>query len=455
MPTMIRRLASLPRDQRGAVSPMMMFLLIPIVGIMSLAGEASFWFMEQRALQNAADSAAIAAATNGDDTYYADEVYAVAGQYGLKQNANVTVTPAKVLCPGAATGTDCFQVTIDLNVPLYLTQIVGYQGDLLLADGRRGKTIRAIAIGRPVIPGEAFCMISLGQNTGDGITFNGSQGAQTPGCDYKSNTDIKCNGIQIPPADSAWYSGSAVPSSSSCGPAGEDHPLQPVTVDPFDYLNDSPSPIPNDPCSGTYNYEKGATPLATANLISAAWTGTKTICGDARLTATSAIQLTGAETKLVIYNGGLDLNGKTLQSLSNAGLTIIFAKGDGSTAGVTPKPTFTGSGTLDIAAPTTGDTSGVAVIQDIAYTQSNNTNISLAGNWTFKVTGLVYAPHGAVTIAGAIDKSTNGSVCMAVVSASVTISGTGEVYEDPTSACAAAGLAGLPQVPGTREALVQ
>ena len=69
-------------DERGAVSVIMGFLLIPLVGAVALGFEVSNWYMTARGMQNAADAAALAAATNGGANYDV-EARAVAAQYGF------------------------------------------------------------------------------------------------------------------------------------------------------------------------------------------------------------------------------------------------------------------------------------------------------------------------------------------------------------------------------------
>src|SRR5260370_9012316 len=62
----VRRLRA---DERGAVSVMMGFLIIPLVGSLALGFEVSNWYMITRGMQNAADAAAVSAATNGGATF--------------------------------------------------------------------------------------------------------------------------------------------------------------------------------------------------------------------------------------------------------------------------------------------------------------------------------------------------------------------------------------------------
>ena len=65
----VRHLRCLRADKRGAVSVLMGFLMIPLVGTLAIGFEVSNWYLTTRGLQNAADTAAIAAATNGGANY--------------------------------------------------------------------------------------------------------------------------------------------------------------------------------------------------------------------------------------------------------------------------------------------------------------------------------------------------------------------------------------------------
>src|SRR6202011_1715556 len=137
---------------------------------------------------------------------------------------------------------------------------------------------------------------------------------------------------------------------------------------------------------------------------------------------------------LVIENGQLDTsNGFSFTTTKGSGLTVVFS---GTNSGsYTHAPT--GGGTLDIAAPTTGAWKGVAIYKDPNLT--SGVNVSAAGNSpTWDITGLVYLPHASVTFSGAVNKSSNGKSCFALVVDNITINGTGSIL--PHSGCPAAGL---------------
>ncbi len=88
-------------DERGAVAVLFAVVLPILLGAAGLAVEASYWQLHQRAMQNAADSAAIAAGMEGGTNYVA-VAQAVAAQYGfVNGSGNVTVTVSN---PASATG---------------------------------------------------------------------------------------------------------------------------------------------------------------------------------------------------------------------------------------------------------------------------------------------------------------------------------------------------------------
>ena len=63
------RVRLLRTDQRGNIAVMMAFLLPVLIGGLGLGFEVSNWYLQTRAMLNAADSAAIAAATNAGSNY--------------------------------------------------------------------------------------------------------------------------------------------------------------------------------------------------------------------------------------------------------------------------------------------------------------------------------------------------------------------------------------------------
>jgi len=294
-------------------------------------------------------------------------------------------------------------------------------------------TATGIAVQGPVA--RQYCILALA-TVGDAILGNGGPKADLAGCNTMSNASATCHGHNL----GADY-GDAHISDNNCGVVQESS--LPIVPDPYTGLA---AHIPANPCGGAYPQEpqKKKDPALPA---SNRWSGTEllsgnvVICGDLQLTGNVTINAAAGAT-LVLENGQLDTNGYTLQTSSGSGLTVVFS---GTNAGgYTHAPT--GGGTLDITAPTSGVWSGVAVYQDPSLT--SGVDISAAGNSpTWDITGLVYLPHSDVTFSGAVNKSSNGQSCFALVVNTITINGTGSILD--RGGCAASGL-NMPtgQVPG-------
>jgi hypothetical protein len=419
-----KRLLCLRDDERGAVSVVMGVALIPFVGALGIGFEVSNWYLAARGMQNAADAAAVAAATNGGANYDV-EAKAVAAQYGFVHGANnISIAVSNTAaCPGG--GNTCYSVTISGFLPLYLSQVVGYRGDATL-NGAAAKQLGSSAIAGNTGPVASFCLLALGPQ---GIRSNGAPKANL-GCNVMSNSGATCNGHDL-----GAPIGAAHNTNSGCGVTKYSNVA--LATDIYAGLA---SNIPADPCGGSYPQEPGkkGTPLPPRNLWSGGKplpTGNTTICGDLQLTGNVTISTTlgGPGAVLTIFNGQLDTNGFTISTTQGSGLTIVFSGTNGS---YTHAPT--GGGTIDIAAPTSGPWSGIAIYQDPKLT--TGVDISAAGNSpTWNITGLIYLPNSSVTFSGAVNKSSNGKSCFAMTVKDITINGTGSILTN-SSQCAEAGL---------------
>jgi hypothetical protein len=258
-------------------------------------------------MQDAADSAAIAAAAN-DSTTYAAEAMSVTSQYGFTNGVNqVTVA---VSSPATAAGctANCYVVTVSKNVPLSLSQVIGYNGDTTV-NGQKAITITATAVAT-TSANTQYCILALAASGVQGITGNGSPKADLYGCNVMSDTSATCNGHNL----NATY-GDAHTTNNGCGITARSD--RPIVTDPYSYL--APN-IPANNCGGSYPQEnKHGKGLPASNILSGTlpFSGTKVLCGDQQLSGNTTIN----NTVVVIENGQLDTNGYTLTA---DGVTIIL-----------------------------------------------------------------------------------------------------------------------------------
>ena len=417
-------------DRGGSFAIITALSLPALLGGVGLGVEASYWLTTQRDMQNAADSAALAASTNGG-TNYATEAQAVTALYGFTDGANgVSVTASNTAtCP--AGGNTCYSVTITNPIPLYFAPLVGYTGNVVV-NGHNETAVVATSVASlnpgPPIP---FCILALATSGAEGIHTNGGPTANLAGCNTMSDTTSTCHGHNLN-ADI----GDAHGTNSGCGVAENSN--VPVVADPYSGLA---SNIPADPCAGSYPQEPGkkgpALPASNLWQGTQSFAGNKIVCGDLQLSADTIISAP-SNGVLVIENGQLDTHGYTLQTAAGTGLTVVFAGSNGS---YTHGPT--GGGILDIAAPTTGTWKGMALYQ--APTLTSGVDISAAGNSpAWDITGMVYLPHSSVTFSGIVNKASNGHSCFGMVVDNILVNGTAAILEH--GECPAAGLT-LPNTP--------
>jgi Flp pilus assembly protein TadG len=412
-------------DQSGAAMIIVALCLPALVGAMGLSAEVSYWYLRQRAMQNAADAAAIAAAINGSSNYAA-EAKAVAAQYGFKDGSgNIVVTVSN---PASAAGctSNCYSVTISDKVPLFLSEVVGYLGTATA--NKKGVTGLSAAAVATSANANSYCILALAGSGAEGITSNGAPKADMQGCDVMSNTSATCNGHNL-----NANVGSAHLTNNGCGIVQKSS--VPVVTDPYSGLA---SQIPADTCGGSYP-QKPAKKKDPSLPSSNQWSGTyslsgyKVVCGDQQLIGDTMINAPSGAV-LVIENGQLDTNGYTLQTASGSGLTVVFTGANNASYQHVPG----GGGTLDIAAPTSGTWSGIAIYQDPNLT--TNVDVSFAGNSpTWEITGMIYLPHASVTFSGAVNKSSHGSYCFGMVVDNITINGTAYIFAGDNQ-CSSAGL---------------
>lgn len=429
---LLSRLRGFGAERRGSVSPMLTLMIIPLVGMLGMATEASSWFFAQRSMQAAADAAVMAAATNGCDAtqascvtaktpFYDAEARSVASRFGyVNGTADTTVSAINTAtCPAPLTGSNCYQVTITRLMPINLTRIVGFQGDAA-TDAGRAQTVMASATASPKLKG-TYCLLALagGNANTQGIRCNGCSMVDLSGCRIGTNGTARCNGHDLN-ADIA----DAVGNSNNCGVVNNTG--VPKIEDPYAEL------AANIPADASCNAGSAKTTTWNADRTLGA---VEKICGPLNITQNVTLTTPAGGSLLVVRRGAVTISsGRTLKTAANSALTIVFAAP--AVNGVSH--IVSGAGTLDFAAPTSGDWSGVAIYQDPALT--SGVNWSEAGNTpTWNITGLVYLPKADVTVKGIVNKaSVGGRSCFALVVNTFSSSGTTKFLDQ--SECPQAGL---------------
>jgi Flp pilus assembly protein TadG len=440
-------------NQEGAVVVLAGLLLPVLVGALALGFEVSNWYFTTRDMLNAADSAAIAAASNASSNYDV-EAKAVAARYGfVNGTSNVTVTASNAAaCPGGA-GTSCFSVTISKPVPLYLSRAVGYSGDTTV-NGSRGKLLTSTSVAEHATILQPICLLALSQ-IGTALRTDGAPKSDFSGCSTMSNSAATCNGSNL----NANF-GLAAGTNSGCG--NTQYSNVPVVSDPYASMaSNIPSTItgPKGSCGNSYPQEstkKGAAQWTQ-------WSGTKSlsgtasvsgntlVCGDLQLSGdvviNTADNLTGST--LYIANGQLDLNGHTFSTADGSALTIVFTGDSGGTYTHAPTDNSAGQGgVLNVQAPSASSASfpGMAIYQDPSL--KSGVDVTYKGNNpTWQISGGVYLPNSDVQVSGDVSAfrkqdGQNGADCFVMVANTILVNGTSNIYQQSPygAGCKDAGL---------------
>jgi Putative Flp pilus-assembly TadE/G-like len=446
----LRRLRA---DERGTVSVLMGLLAIPFVGFLAVGFEVSNWYMITRGMQNAADAATLAAATNNGPNYDV-EARAVAAQYGFVNGVNnVTIGVSNTATCPITGDQNCYSVAISGYTPLLLSQVVGFQGNGTI-NGSLQKQLSALALAKAGSPAD-ICLLALaGSHTSPAIQTNGAPTANMNGCDSMSYTNANCNGHNL----GLGISFTVGSSNNGCGAKQMSNQSQLVPPDPYfskistnisNFSTANPNPCPGNPPYPQETHKGNKSSISPAkNQLSGTLTlsaGNNFYCGDQMLTGDVTISTPNGSAVMIIENGQLDLNGFTFgMATQNDALTIVFTGSN--SGGYTHAPTDNTNGpggALDITPPTTGPWAGMAIVQDPNLT--NGVDVASAGNSpTWTITGLIYTPHATIALKGAIDKSNFGKSCVVMVADNFQISGTGGILKSDIGNCAAAGLS-MPQ----------
>jgi Flp pilus assembly protein TadG len=473
------------KDRRANVAVIFALALVPTMGVFGLGSEGSYWLLTQRAEQNAADAAVMAAAQAGQadaaltalsgtpctsSLCYRYEGNAVAKNYGFTQGVNgvtaVTVQqnqpcPADVSATvtGALGTSICYEVTITKRVPLYFVNAVGYRG----TGGSGLQTIQATAWAGPRNEPISVCVLALGPDPAankSAIRLTGGNSANLGDCTIFSDGSATCTGH-----NSGAFIGGAVGTDSNCGIAAYSGAT--TVADPDASLA---SNIPANNCTkyqqesptnqsgnstgqatipaGSYSASGLVTAINSAAGSGFAYTSTDAsgdsvveVCGDVQLAGN--VTLTSGNAIIVVENGQFDLGTSQLTTGVTAGvpagMTTIF-QNQGASSTNSPTPVFTGikngtSSAIDISSPTSGTWKGVTI-----YDPALTGDYLFAGNnpaWS--LSGIVYFPNANIDWKGIIGKATNGFQCFDLVVQTLLIDGTAQMFNpslsNPTAGC--------------------
>jgi hypothetical protein len=378
------------KNEAGQAVIFALLAIFVLLGFAGLAVDMGVLRYDKRLQQTAADSAAIAGASNfayGGVTAGAQNASATNGFTNGTNNVTVTVNTPPTVGPhaGAAGYVEVYVTAIQ---PTYFMKALGISHETI--------TARAVATNLSGGAGSG-CLYTLG-SSGNGILMNGSgETISAPGCGIVDDACLTMNGsgLTISAASvgvsctSPTYNGVSAPANVQTG--------IPAAADPLAYLTP-----PSSTCTGNASVTINGSHI-TQTVAGGDYCGGITINGSGNNVTLNpgvfgSITINGAGQNITfnpgVYvisgSGGVVDNGNS--TMTGDGVMFYDAKGP---------LTLNGNNPLNFSAPTTSN-SGTGAVAGLLFWQApSDTNpITLNGGNSATFNGIVYAPDAQVTING-------------------------------------------------------
>jgi Flp pilus assembly protein TadG len=406
----INRLRRFRDDHGGGVAVAFALSLTVMIGFGGAATEVGSWLLTRRAMQGAADAAAVSAlnaiAHGGPD--YITQAKGVAAQNGWTDGVNgVTVTATKPPTVGNFTGNaQAVEVIIAQAQPLFFSALL---------PGVTAPTIKARGVAAPNPAPGTGCLLALGTGN-NSVTAIGNGSFTLSGCDIVANGNVNLSGN----ASISAYSKDIGGTVSLGGNAS-------VTLS-------NGSGTQNDTTVKTDSLSTGPTKRTFARPAGncQAFTGTF-VAGHAYCSVSIGSNSTVSMPSGVYYieGGDFTMNGNATLTSQSGGVTIIMT-GTNAAPTAAGRVNIDGNANVTLTALLPGPgvtTAGVIFFQDPAAT-GGKTDI-IQGNGTLNFTGALDFSKDTLSIGGNGSLSTGN--CLHVVALTINLMGNGTLANNCSS----------------------
>ena len=395
---------TLRTDRRGSVALLAAVLAPALVMTLALAVEVTSWSVASLELQRVADVAAWAGAmryaaagdaqsATGSAAQLAD-LNRVTHSAARNWNAAGRITSddmisAQIISGIRRPGGDAVQVTVMRSIPKVLTGV--------FPSSVAAVTVTATAIAEIGSLGPQPCITALGQGvdgitTGTDVSIVGTANLTAHGCSLRSNDGVSQTGGGNISMDGV-YAGGAISGGGICCD-----------------LHANSGQIP-DPYAGYARLQNALAALSpgTGSALSVKPSATQSVSPGTF--STWDIKGTVDLAPGTYYvNGSITIGSQAV--LQGTGVTIL-------TSGAI---TVTGGATLALSAPLKGAAAGIS---GVLFGSRSSTSVTLLGNSTSPMSGLIYMPNAALKFAGTAGLTADA--CLEVVASTVTLVGTSDL----------------------------
>lgn len=421
MPRTLRRVAD---DERGVTAIITAIALTVLLGFCGLAIDVVMWEVNQRAMQGAADQAALAAGTAyrsagetgpmGDSATAQNAAFATALQNGFGTSA---ISVEAYNNGSSCTNDGCIQVTLTEPQKRYFTAIFMKSGITTTASAVgtcSGCGAGAFSVSSN---GGVACVMALDASGKGVITVSGTPTMSLNECNLYNNS---------PNTNATILNGKGlIEGCSPTNPCGS----QAFLAQPNDPSGSIDVPVVNDaapakdPYAGLSPPSVGSPCTTFKSLASLTNIPSGTYCGTIG-NSTGSTSISFATGATIVVSGGLSTKGNVTVSGTNV---TLYVTSDGSSS---EQSSINATTTLNISAPTTGAYAGIAAWFEGA------SPVSWAGTNSSSFSGAIYAPSADVSYSGT---PASASTCTRLVAASISLTGTANATFDNSGCPTVAG----------------
>jgi Flp pilus assembly protein TadG len=434
-------------DTAGGSAVIIALSLSAIIGFAGLGTETASWYLIKRSMQGAADTAAATAAAelavnhSATSSQMTSAAKSIAASYGFVDGtASTSVTVNNP--PGTTAGlTNCSSPFAAFNC--YVEVLVTQPQTALLSAVflSSGPTIaaRAVALANTTATADG-CVVALGEGAhAIDISTIGSPALTLNSCAIYDNSPdtpgaLTLGGSATITAKAAYIVGSV----SGSGLTTTDGTFTGVNPIPDPYADRSftwPSLRPNAASNTNCDQNNYSGSPATINPPT---TRAYVFCNGIKIVGNKTVNLCPGT--YIIDQGTLDLQAGILNAPPPAaaisllcpgnttgGVTIVLANdvSGGSPADVK----INGNFVVNLTAPTSGTTRGIALYQDRVTCAGCSNQVN--GGSTQSITGVIYTPNNNITYSGGA--SVAGPVCTKLVANTITFKGNSTFNSSCTS----------------------
>lgn len=395
----VKRLRRFQSDRRGGIAAVVAVISPVLVGSMGLGGEAGYWYLTQRNVQNAADVAAHAAALRANNGETLIDLQPVA-EYLVGQ-AGVTVDTAVVgLASPPTTGQyiedgAAVEVTVTQTVPRLFSAM--YSSEPVEISARAVATARA---------GGTGCVLALNTDTLAGLQISGSSNVNLILCDLISNAagsqSLNMNGSGFVSANCVQTTGTASVTANLTLTCAERRENAAPVADPY---GDRVEPAITGTCQDGDVGQNGQS--TTVVPLDAHTSGLSAIRYCNGLNLRGSVFLSPG--LYIIEGGDFRLNANT--TVFGAGVMFYLADG--------VEMHWNGTAQVTLSPPTAGDYQGMLIFGSRSTAEAESHTIN--GNFGSILDGAIYTPESHLELSGNTQTSFTG--CTHVVGDTITFSG--------------------------------